>query len=369
MKKNQTILLTGTGTIGSELLLALLLETSNYVFVLMRGKGKQDFLERSCVLFEKLHLNVDEISRVEILNGDVTKTDFGLEGETITKLTNELDFIIHTAATTSLTADKILCESVNVGGTRNALGLADNCFKNGKLRRFIHLSTAFVAGNDSRAEVPEDKLPNSPRHLNYYEASKYEAEKLVHLAIRKNLPAAIFRPCMVVGDTKTGWTREFNVIYPLIRILSSGYITHFPADPKTFVHLAPIDFVVEAIVESLEQEWTSGKTFNLTSPSPVTVADLFACKGFFLTEEQQPELALPEEFDWENCTAREAELLESVAFCFPYFNSRNSFETENTGRLVQLPKTDGDYLNLLGKFATEAGYLRKARAKSGNAGN
>ncbi len=366
MRKNQTILLTGTGTIGGELLFALLRGTSNKVFVLMRGKGKQNFTERAALLFGKLDLNSDEISRIEILNGDVTKKDFALDAETIAKLTDELDFIIHTAATTSLTADEILCETVNVGGTRNALELAENCFKNGKLRRFVHLSTAFVAGNDSLSEVPEDELPDSPRHLNFYEKSKYEAEKIVRSAIKENLPATIFRPSMVVGDTKTGWTRDFNVIYPLIRILSSGYIKHFPANPNGFVHLAPINFVVEAIKESLEQDWTIGKTFNLTSPAPVTVADLFACKSFFQTVGQQPKLDLPEKFDWQKCTARETELLESVAFCFPYFNSRHSFETANTAMLTDLPKTDGDYLNLLGNFALESGYLRKVHSQNGD---
>ena len=358
--------MTGTGTIGGELLLALLRGTSNHIFVLLRGKGKSDFQKRADLLFEKLGLNVEEISRVEILNGDVTEKDFALSEETIIQLVTNLDFIIHTAATTSLTADEILCEKVNVGGTRHALELAKSCYNNGKLRRFIHLSTAFVAGDDSSGEVPEDELPASPKHLNFYEKSKYKAEKLVRAAIAENLPATIFRPSMVVGDTKTGWTREFNVIYPLIRILSSGYISRFPANPNGFIHLAPIDFVVGAIIESLEQDWTNGKTFNLTSPAPVTVAELFACQNFFQTDKQQPKLDLPEEFNLQNCTAREAELLESVAFCFPYFNSRQTFETANTKRLTKMPKTDGDYLNLLGNFALESGYLRKIESQNGN---
>ena len=365
-KKSRTILLTGTGTIGGELLLALLRGTSNKVFVLMRGKGKFDFQKRAALLFEKLGLNNEEISRIKILNGDVSEKDFALSEETINKFVNQLDFIIHTAATTSLTADEFLCEKVNVGGTRNALELAEHCFKHGKLRRFIHLSTAFVAGDDSAVEIPEDELPASPKHFNFYEKSKYKAEKLVRAAMADNLPATIFRPSMVVGDTKTGWTRDFNVIYPLIRILSSGYISRFPANPNGFIHLAPIDFVVGAIIESLEQDWTSGKTFNLTSPAPVTVAELFACKNFFQTEKQQPKLDLPEDFDPQKCTARENELLESVAFCLPYFNSRHSFETANTERLTELPKTDGDYLNLLGNFALESGYLRKVQSQNGD---
>ena len=358
MDKTRTILLTGTGTIGSELLLALVRGTSHRVCVLFRNKPDRSFQARAVLLFENLGLTIGEISRISVLEGDVAKEGFGLDRETIDKLTNELDFIIHTAATTSLTADEILCERVNLGGTRNALDLAKNCFKNGRLSRLVHLSTVFVVGDDSSTRALEDGLPDLPHHFNFYESSKYEAEKLVRAAIRENLPATIFRPSMVVGDTHTGWTREFNVIYPLIRMLSRGYISHFPADPDCFVHLAPINFVVEAILDCLEKEWTCGKTFNLTSPAPITVAELFACEKFFQPAQQQPKLFPPETFDWQKCSVRETELLESVSFCLPYFNSRHLFETANTERLTRIPKIDGNYLNLLGTFAQESGYLK-----------
>jgi long-chain acyl-CoA synthetase len=361
MDKARTILLTGTGTIGSELLLALVRGTSHRVYVLFRNKGDRGFCHRASLLFERLGLTTSEIHRISILEGDVTEKDFGLDRETIDNLTNELDFLIHTAATTSLTADEILCEAVNVGGTRNAIDLARNCRKSGKLGRFVHLSTVFVVGDDSSTRVLEDELPDLPHHFNFYESSKYKAEQVVRTAMGKNLPSTIFRPSMVVGDTHTGWTRDFNVIYPLIRMLSRGYISHFPADPNGFVHLAPINFVVDAIVESLEKEWTCGKTFNLTSPAPVTVAEIFTCKKFFQSEEHQPKLYPPETFDWEKCSVRETELLESVSFCLPYFNSRHLFETANTERLTRMPKIDGNYLNLLGMFAQQSGYLKEAQ--------
>ncbi len=362
MDEKRTILLTGTGTIGRELLLEFVRGTSHKVFVLMRGKGKRDARARANLLFEKLDLSGEEQSRVEILDGDAAEKDFALNAETIAQLTNELDFIVHTAAATSLTADEILCESVNVGGTKNALALAENCLKNGKLRRFVHLSTAFVVGaNNDLHLIPENDLPDALNHFNFYEKSKYEAEKLVRENIKNGFPATIFRPAMVVGDTETGWTRDYNVIYPLVRILASGYIKVFPADPNGFVHLSPISFVVRAIAESLENDWTRGETFNLTANAPPTVADLFACESFFPANAARPQLCSPDEFDWNKCAARERELLESVEFCLPYFNSRLTFETANAARLVKLPKIDADYLNLLGRFAAESGYLRQAR--------
>ncbi|MGI9036670.1 MAG: SDR family oxidoreductase, partial [Pyrinomonadaceae bacterium] len=240
MNEKRTILLTGTGTIGRELLLEFVRGSSHKIFVLMRDKGKRDARARANLLFEKLELTDEETSRIEILRGDAAEKDFALGAETVAQLTKELDFIVHTAAATSLTADEILCETVNVGGTKNALALAESCLKNGNLRRFVHLSTAFVAGAETDLNlIPENDLPDAPRHFNFYEKSKYEAEKLVRSAMKNNFPATIFRPAMVVGDTETGWTRDFNVIYPLVRILASGYIKNFPADSNGFVHLSP----------------------------------------------------------------------------------------------------------------------------------
>ena len=106
---------------------------------------------------------------------------------------------------------------------------------------------------------------------------------------------------MVVGDTETGWTRDFNVIYPLVRILASGYIKSFPADSNSFVHLSPINFVVRAIAKSLENDWTCGATFNLTATAPPTVADLFACESFFPDGAARPQICPPDVFDWQNC--------------------------------------------------------------------
>lgn len=362
MTKPQHTLLTGTGTIGREILLTLLRETRSKVTVLMRDRRPRTAAERAERLFADLTLSPKQIARVEMLRGDVTISEFGLDAATQSRLTNSLDFIIHTAATTSLTADRKLCETVNRNGTTHALILADKCFSHGRLKRFVHLSTAFIAGGGSQARVREDELPIAPAHLNDYEWSKFEAERIVRATMNAGLPVTIFRPSMVVGSTIDGRTHDFNVIYPLMRILASGYVTRFPTDPQAHVHLAPIDFVVNAIMQALTRDWTVGRTFHLTSPQPPTIAQLVACDAFFPAGARRPELCAPEEFAHSNCAGREHELLESVSFCFPYLNSRLSFETTNTGRLIELPCTDADFLSRLGQYAVESGYIRRMAA-------
>src|SRR5262249_15160542 len=147
------------------------------------------------------------------------------------------------------------------------------------------------------------------------------------------LPAVVCRPSMVVGETATGWTRDFNVIYPLLRMMACGYVTRFPARPEAPVHLAPIDFVIDGILTALVTPWAAGLTFHLTAPEPPTVAQLFASEGFFPSGIRQPRLYEPDAFHLAGCEPRERALLESLSFVFPYFTSRLSFDTANTRRL------------------------------------
>ena len=354
-----SILLTGTGTIGRELLLPLLRGTSNRVAVLMRDRGRRSAAQRADALFGELELTPAERSRVDVVGGDVTRVGLGLDANALARIAESVDLIVHTAAATALTADRVLCDGVNRAGTANALMLAERCFSSGRLTRFVHLSTALVAGGESTAVAREDELPAAPAHSNHYEWSKYEAERIVRAAMHAGLPVTVFRPSMVVGDTATGRTRDFNVIYPLMRIMASGYVTRFPADPQARLHLAPLDFVVDAILRAIDAPWTIGMTFHLTAPDPPTVGQLFDCDAFFPDGAPRPRLCPPAEFDPSACTPRERELLESVSFCLPYFNSRLKFDTRNAGRLVQLPITDMAYLSRLGRYAVDSGYLHR----------
>jgi thioester reductase-like protein len=353
------ILLTGAGTIGRELVTPLLRGTSNRIALLMRDRRRQSAEQRADVLFDELELTADERARVEVLQGDVTRSGLGLGVDVQAQLIEELDLIIHTAAATALTADRALCDAVNRAGTANVLMLAERCYMAGRLERLVHLSTAMIAGGESAGLAREDDLPASPMHANHYEWSKYEAERIVRAAMHAGLPVTVFRPSMVVGDTETGRTRDFDVIYPLMRIVASGYVTRFPANPSAKVHLAPLDFVVGAIVCSLDAAWTVGRTFHLTSADPPTVAQLFDCDAFFPSGGRRPQLCPLADFDPASCARRERDLLESVSFCFPYFNSRLSFETRNTRRLLPLPVTDAAYLTRLARYAADAGYLQR----------
>ena len=93
----------------------------------------------------------------------------------------------------------------NVQGTEHVLELAQAAQADHGLARFAHVSTAYVAGGRT-GPVPEDALTDAYGFACAYEFSKYEGERLVQAA-RADLPISVFRPGMIVGDSRRARSR------------------------------------------------------------------------------------------------------------------------------------------------------------------
>jgi nucleoside-diphosphate-sugar epimerase len=117
------------------------------------------------------------------------------------------------------------------------------------LDRFVHVSTAYVAGRHSGA-FSEDDLLIGQRFRNTYEQAKAEGETLVQRSADR-LPIAIVRPSIVVGESDSGWTPAFNVIYWPLRAFARGLLSELPALPYSRVDIVPVDYVADAIVWAL----------------------------------------------------------------------------------------------------------------------
>jgi thioester reductase-like protein len=100
-----------------------------------------------------------------------------------------------------------------------------------------------------------------------------EAETLVR-EFAERRPAAIFRPSIVVGDSKTGETTSFQGFYQALLfyrqlyrkgVLVRGAIRFLPADPEALVDLVPIDYVVDSFFAMMQTTKSLGHVFHLTS--------------------------------------------------------------------------------------------------------
>ena len=103
------------------------------------------------------------------------------------------------------------------------------------LERFVHVSTAYVAG-DRVGVVSEHDGNVGQGFRNTYERTKLEAEEIV---TDSGLPAAIVRPSVIVGDSATGWTQAFNVIYFPLQAFARGLFPTVPGDPGARLDIVP----------------------------------------------------------------------------------------------------------------------------------
>ena len=113
---------------------------------------------------------------------------------------------------------------------------------------------------------------------NHYESTKFEAELLVRKAMADGLPATVYRPGIVVGDSQTGETQKYDGPYFaatfLRRQASVALVPAVGPIDRVRVCVVPRDFVVDAMDQLSVMDGSLGQTFALTDPHPPTVREL-----------------------------------------------------------------------------------------------
>jgi thioester reductase-like protein len=221
----------------------------------------------------------DRASRLRLIAGDITRSRLGLPADALRGVTE----IFHLAAAYDLGVSRELGLRVNVDGTRNVLDVAGECRD---LERFHYVSTCYVSGRHPGV-FRETDLDVGQRFNNYYEETKFLAEVEVQSRVSRGLPAAIYRPAIVVGDSRTGRTQKYDGPYPVIRLLlrqPTLAIMPVVGDPDvTRVNLVPSDFVLDAIDYLSGRPSASGCVYQLADPRPLTASELLeavaACSG------------------------------------------------------------------------------------------
>jgi nucleoside-diphosphate-sugar epimerase len=260
------ILLTGaTGFLGMEVLVRLLERSEHEVLCLVRAPDSDAAEARLDDVLGKLYADPSPYrDRVHALPGDLTA---GVDAPD-----TEIDIVCHCAASIAFDLPLDEAREINVDGTRTVLDLAHAV----GARRFVHVSTAYVAGTHA-GEFTEDMLGSDFR--NTYEQTKCEAERIVGEV--SGMEVAIARPSIVMGESDSGWTPAFNVLYWPLRAFSRGLFAQVPAKPDGRVDVVPVDYVADGIFKLVESEATG--SFNLVSGSDAStceeLADL-ACAHF-----------------------------------------------------------------------------------------
>lgn len=210
--------------------------------------------------------------RIDFVAGDITSADLGMANDR--GLPGPVTDIYHLAAIYDLSVSPEVGLRVNVEGTRNVLAFASRC---PSLRRLHYVSSCYVSGRFDGVFTESD-LEKGQRFNNSYEETKYLAEVEVQKAMRGGLPATIYRPSIVVGDSTTGATQKYDGPYYAIQwIVRQRGVALMPVvgDPRrTELNVVPRDFVVGAIAHLSGIAQSAGKVYHLCDPEPLTVDEL-----------------------------------------------------------------------------------------------
>jgi thioester reductase-like protein len=292
---------------------------------------------------------------IEVFPGDLVMPGLGLDGDLRQDLRTRVDELFHLAALTHFTSTRAALFDTNVAGTERILALAWDLHRHGQLSRFCYFSTAFVAGSQHSWHAPEDALCGHPAWSNAYEESKYAAEVQVREAIAAGLPAIIFRPSIVVGETDTGETSTFNGVYPFFRLVLRARAC--PGKLTDTLPLVPVDFVSRAAWAISRKPSSAGHTYHLVSKNPPTLESLLRVR-----REEFPHLGPLQLFPPDDPDAAEKHGLVAAMPYFNYLIHDLTFETTNTeqalaGTEVEMPDTGPEFVRRLVRYARIAGYL------------
>ena len=85
--------------------------------------------------------------------------------------------------------------------------------------------------------------------------------------VKNELPISIFRPSLVIGDSKIGAAKTFNNVYYLLKLYFTGKLRFIPTSSKFKLNIVPVDYVAEAVTKLTFDARAVGLTFHLTPSS------------------------------------------------------------------------------------------------------
>ena len=251
----------GTGFIGRRVVSRLLdARPDAEVWVLVRRSS----LSR----FERLSGQWGE--RAKPLVGELTEPNLGLTDEAVAEL-GDVDHVLHCAAIYDITAAEPEQRAANVDGTRAVIELAR------RLDATLHHVSSIAVAGDFHGEFTEDDFDIGQQLPTPYHQTKFEAEMLVRSAT--GLRYRIYRPAVVVGDSRTGEMDKIDGPYyffgTLAKLAVLPRLTPIMLPDTGRTNIVPVDYVADAIVALIHADGRDGQTFHLTAPKTIGLRGIY----------------------------------------------------------------------------------------------
>jgi thioester reductase-like protein/short-subunit dehydrogenase len=265
-----------TGFIGRNLIERLLKRTASRrgtdadIYVLVR-RGSQTRLQS--LLDGWSAYSPKATARIKPVIGDLHEPLLGVDAMMVKQLGEAgIKHFFHLAAIYDMTAGHELNDLTNVEGTRHAIELA-GAIGAGCLH---HVSSIAVAGLYSGL-FTEQMFDEGQPLAHPYHRTKFESEHLVRE--ESAVPWRIYRPSIVVGDSRTGQIDKIDgpyYFFPLLKRARQYVPEWLPLIGPEVGHtnIVPVDFVADALDHIAHLPDLDGTTFHLTDPVTRRASDV-----------------------------------------------------------------------------------------------
>jgi NAD(P)-dependent dehydrogenase (short-subunit alcohol dehydrogenase family) len=269
-----------TGFIGKRLVAKLLQREGARIFFLILASER----ERLPALYE--HWGCDETRATPVV-GDLTKEMLGISAADRRKIGKRTTHFFHLAAIYDLNADAASQLKVNVQGTRHTVRFAEAIGA-----RHFHLFSSIAAAGMYEGVFREDMFDQAEGLDHPYFKTKHDSEGIVRRECQ--VPWRIYRPAIVVGDSRTGEMDKIDGPYYFFKLIQKLRNLLPPWMPTIGVeggriNLVPVDFVVAAVDHIAHLKGEDGKCFQLVDPQPRRVGDVL---NIFARAGHAPQMSL-----------------------------------------------------------------------------
>ncbi|XLR33788.1 hypothetical protein S83_061688 [Arachis hypogaea] len=269
--------------------------------------------------------------------GDISLDNFGIKDQILIKeMLEEIDIIVHTAATTRFDERYDVAMATNTVGAYNVMNFAKMC---SRIEVLLYVSTAYVYGEAGL--IPEEAFHmgqtlKSPLKLDINLEKKLIKEKLGELKaqninertitsimkefgtiranfhgwsntyiftksmgemlvtnMKGNLPLIITRPSSIIGthsEPFPGWIEGVRTIDFVFVEYFKGALTSFVGHPKTTIDLIPADMVINSMIIALLVQSKSNSSNNLiyhistSLGNPIKLSDIQDIMHCYMTK-------------------------------------------------------------------------------------